>query len=294
MGMRRWLLVSFGMITAGAFAASPELRVAAMSGLRSIAEPLFEKGTATEPHFDAFYAGMVEGLPPQDRVERALELAINRREGASDYVIQHAQGWRGAFKPSERLHTLVNMGGDSPLIEVRMAAFEVHLAEYGLEKSAAEVQRLLQQMQRDPQRWSAWALWNLGLLGARGIERERIFPELLSAVHAGDESLRRWAVDALAKFGGVESIAPLLDVAAHEKSAIVRERAFCALAQSGTLHVAERYEAVPGLFAIASDAQADRQSVAWAFQALREITDIHDLGSDVAQWQVRLAQAKLL
>jgi len=294
MQMKRWLPVSFVMIAAGAFAASPELRVAAISGLRSIAEPLFEKGAATEPHFDAFYAGMVEDLPSQEKVERALELAINRREGASEYVMQHAQGWRGSFKPSDRLHTLVNMGGDSPLIEVRMAAFEVHLAEYGLEKTAAEVGRLLERMASDPQRSSAWVLWNLGLLGARGIERERIFPQLLSAMHAGDESLRRWAVDALAKFGGTESIAPLLDVAAREKSAIVRERAFCALAQSGTFHVAERYEAVPGLYAIATDALADRQSVAWAYQALREITGIHDLRDDEAQWHARLVEAKLL
>lgn len=116
----------------------------------------------------------------------------------------------------------------------------------------------------------------------------------MSAVHAGDATLRRSAVDALAKFGGIESIPPLLDVAAHEESVAVRERAFCSLAESGTFQVAERYEAVPGLFAIASDAQADRQSVAWAYQALREVTDIHDLRDDVAQWQARLAQANLL
>jgi HEAT repeat protein len=137
-------------------------------------------------------------------------------------------------------------------------------------------------------------LWNIGVLGARGVDRERVFRELLSALHTGDESLRHWAVDALAKFGGVESIAPLLDVATREPSAAVRERAFCALAQSGTFHIAERYEAVPGLYAIASDKQADRQSVTLAFQALREITDIYDLHDDAAQWELRLKEAGLL
>jgi HEAT repeat protein len=292
--MTRWLLLLLGLVAVGAFAASPELRSATIAQLRSIAEPLFEKGAATEPRFDKFYVGMVEALPPQEKVEHALELAINRREGASEYVIQNAQGWRGTFKATSKLKTLINTAGDSPLIEVRMASFEVYLAEYGLEKSSAEVDRLLQQMAQDPQKSSAWVLWNIGVLGARGVDRERVFRELLSALHTGDEPLRHWAVDALAKFGGVESIAPLLDVATREPSAAVRERAFCALAQSGTFHVAERYEAVPGLYAIASDKQADRQSVTWAFQALREITDIYDLHDDAAQWELRLKEAGLL
>lgn len=132
--MKRWLLLLSCLFAAGAFAARPGLRTAEISGLRSIAEPLLEKGAATEPHFDAFYADMVEGLPLRERVERALELAINRRDGAAEYLMRHAQGWRGSFAPSDRLNTLVNLAGDSPLIEVRMAAFEVHLAEYGLEK----------------------------------------------------------------------------------------------------------------------------------------------------------------
>ncbi|HEU4663205.1 MAG TPA: HEAT repeat domain-containing protein [Dokdonella sp.] len=307
--MKRALSVLFGVIASGATAsgaipsdaiaaaasaADPHVRIAATSASRSIAEPLFDEGRATDPYFDAFYADMVERLPTQERVERALELAINRREGAAAYVIRNAQRWRGSFGPGERLDALVGLGGDSPLIEVRMAAFEVRLAEFGLEKSRAQVDRLVRQMADDPQRFSAWALWNLGLLGARGVERERILPELLSAAHAGDESLRRWAVEALAMFGGVESIPPLLDVAAHEPSPRVRERAFCALAQSGTLHLAERYEAVPGLFAIASDARGDRRSVSWAFQALREITGIRGLDDDAASWQSRLEQANLL
>jgi hypothetical protein len=293
------LLPLLGLATVGALAASPPLRVATMAQWRSIAEPLFEQGAATEPRFDTFYAGMVEALPAQERAEQALELTINRRVGAAEYVMRNAQGWRGRIKPSDTLATLINTAADAPLIEVRMAGFELYLAEYGLEKSAAEVDRQLQRMAADPAGSSAWALWNMAVLGARGVERERVFGELLSAVHTGDDTLRRWAVDALAKFGGTEIIAPLLEVATHERSTVIRERAFCALAQSGTLHVAERYEAVPGLFAIvedaqAEDAQADNQSVSWAYQALREITDTHDLPDDAARWRDRLQQAHLL
>ena len=83
--MIRVVAMGLCLITAGAFATSPALRSAAISQLRSLAEPLFEQGEATEPHFDAFYAGMVEALPPQERAERALELAINRYTGAAEY-----------------------------------------------------------------------------------------------------------------------------------------------------------------------------------------------------------------
>ncbi|MEO8670553.1 MAG: hypothetical protein ABI411_04495 [Tahibacter sp.] len=292
--MIRWVILLLSLVTAVAFAASPELRAAALVQLRSIAEPLFDQGAATAPHFDRFYAGMVESMPPQEKVEHALELAINRRVGAAEYVIQHAQDWRGQFAASDKLSILINTASDAPLIEVRMAAFEVYLAQYNLEKSTAQVDRLLQRMRDDPGGSSAWVFWNIGVLGARGVDRERIFRELLSGLHAGDDTLRRWAVDATAKFGGAEIVGPLLDIAAHEKSAIVRERAFCALAQSGTLLIAERYAAVPGLIAIADDAAADRQSVAWAYQALREITETYDLPDRVEPWRERLQRAGLL
>lgn len=292
--MSRLLILLLSMATAGVVAASPDLRAMAISQLRSIAEPLFERGAATEPRFDRFYTGMVEALPPQEKVEHSLELAINRRVGAAEYVMEHAQSWRGQFKPTPKLATLINTSTDAPLIEVRMAGFEVYLAQYGLEKSAAEVDRMLGLMAADPEASSAWALWNIGVLGARGVDRERVFRELLSALHSGDDGVRGYAIEALAKFGGIEIIAPLLDVATHEPAALLRERAFCALAQSGTLLVAERYEASPGLFAIIDDPQADRQSIAWAYQALREITDSYGLPDEVEAWREHLQGAGLL
>ncbi|MBL0164522.1 MAG: HEAT repeat domain-containing protein [Xanthomonadales bacterium] len=292
--MIRFLLILLSLTTAAAFAASPDLRAAAMAQLRSIAEPLFEHGAATEPRFDAFYTEMVEALPPQEKAEQSLELAINRRDGAAEYVMQNAQAWRGQFKSTPKLRTLINTSADAPLIEIRMAGFEIYLAQYGLEKSPAEVDRMLQQMAANPSKSSAWALWNIGVLGARGVDRERVFRELLSALNSGDQPLRRSALEALAKFGGAEIVPPLLEIASHEPDPVLRERAFCALAQSGTLLVAERYEAVPGLFAIVEDVQSDKQSVLWAYQALREITDSYGEPNDAAKWRDRLQQAGLL
>lgn len=292
--MFRALIAFLGLTTAIAFAASPQLREAAIDQLRSIAEPLFEHGVVAEPRFDAFYTGMVESLPPQEKVERALELAINRRVGAAEYVMKNAQSWRGQFTSTPKLRSLINTSADAPLMEIRMAGFEIYLAQYGLEKSVGEADRMLAQLAADPKGSGAWALWNLGVLGARGIDRERIYNELLFTLNGSDADLRRASLEALAKFGGVESIAPLINVATHEPDANLRERAFCALAQSGTLLVAERYEAVPGLLAIAEDAHADKQSVAWAYQALREITDSYDIPNDSAAWRDQLQAAGLL
>lgn len=292
--MYRMLIALFGLTTAIGFAASPQLRDAAISQLRSIAEPLFEHGVVAEPRFDAFYTDMVESLAPQEKVEHALELAINRRIGAAEYVMQNAQSWRGQFASTPKLRTLINTSADAPMMEIRMAGFEIYLAQYGLEKSVDEVDRMLAQLSADPRNRGAWALWNLGVLGARGIDRVRIYNELLSTLNGRDAELRRFSLEAMAIFGGVESIAPLLDVATLEPDANLRERAFCALAQSGTLLVAERYEAVPELLAISEDAHADAQSVSWAYQALREITAVHGIPNDSAAWRDHLQAAGLL
>jgi len=286
--MQRLLILLSTLLAAAALAASPALRQATIAGLRAIAEPLFDHGVASEPQFDAFYTGMVEAMSPQQKAEQALQMAINRRVGAAEYLIANAPGWTGQFQPSPTLAALLLVAGDSPLIEVRMAAMELSLAQYGLEKSPDQIDQLLQRLQNDPENSSAWALWNIGVLGARGVQRERVFATLSQALRSADDNQRHWAVEGLAKFGGVEIIGPMLDTAANEASAYIRERAFCALAQSGTLQLVERYEAVPGLFAIASDPRSDPQSRGWAYQALREITETGDLPNLPEPWRERL------
>ena len=108
--LRRPLTVALGLTTAvavTAFASMPEWRQTAIAQLRAIAEPLFERGEATDPHFDAFYVGMVDALPVQQRAERALELAMNRYTGASEYIIEHAQEWSKDLQATARLNALV-------------------------------------------------------------------------------------------------------------------------------------------------------------------------------------------
>ena len=292
--MKRTIVLTLCLITGAAFASSSELRQIAIEQLRAIAQPLFQRGEATDPHFDAFYTDMVESLPPQERAERALELAINRFTGAAEYVTQNATSWSGTIKPTQRLTALIRTAIESPLMEIRMAGFELNLAEYGVEKSTANVDGYIAIANADPQRQGHWCLWNLALIGARGVEREKIFSNLVFFAHATDAEFRRHAVDALAKFGGAEIVAPLLDVAAHDASMAVRERAFCGLAESGTLLLAERYTALPGLLTIAQDTQADQQTHEWTYQALREITTLRGVPNDPKAWRDQLERVHLL
>ena len=292
--MKRTIILALCLITTGAFATSSELRSIALEQLRLIAEPLFQHGESTAPHFDAFYTDMVESLPPQERAERALELSINRFVGAADYVTTHAASWSGTIRPSERLTALIRTAVESPLIEVRMAAFELNLAEYGIQKTNKSVDDLLKAVNEDPRNYGAWSLWNMALIGARGVDRERIFQNLVFFSRATDASMRQHAVDALATLGGAETVAPLLEIAAHDQDLSVRERAFCGLAESGTLLLAERYMAVPGLLAIAQDPNTDKQTHTWTYQALREITGLRNVPDNADAWRPQLERLRLL
>ena len=87
---------------------------------------------------------------------------------------------------------------------------------------------------------------------------------------------------------------PYLIKLLDDPSPVVRERAFCGLAQSGTLHVAERYEALPGLLAIARDPESSAQTLDWTYQALREISNFHELPNEPVVWEERLLEAEML
>ena len=128
------------------------------------------------------------------------------------------------------------------------------------------------------------ALWDLGLLGNRGIEPERVAQILLSSIHDPNETVRYWAVEGLSYLATDETIAPLLDVFHNDASPTIRERAACGLAQSGMLSEAQRRTAVPRLLDFAEDYGLDAQTRGWVFQALRDITG-QTLPHDPSAWR---------
>ncbi len=267
----------------------------AYAGYVRFGVPAIDHGLAVAPRMDAFHADMVATRPLPERAHFALQLAINQVDGAADYVIANAASWQsGLDARDETLRRLVGVAVDSPRLETRMAAYELSLAAAQLPKDAASVDQLEKRLRNDASNSAAFALWHLGALGSRGIERERIYADLEAASRAGDENTRLWAVNGLAVFGGEATVPVLLEHAAHDPSANVAERAFCALAASGTLHIAERYAAIPGLVDIAAASAPTDPRHGWSFQALREISGMYDVADDVGAWRQRLDEAGLL
>ncbi len=287
----RMFSLTLGLAATAALAGGRELQVSAPTAIS--ASPI-DHGAATDPRFDAFYAAMIEALPPQLRAERALGLAINRYAGAADYVIDQALTWRGKIETNDRLAAITLAAMNSPRIEVRMAGFEVQLALDGVAKTPEQAEHLIERLHEDPHGVGAWELWHLGALGARGVARERIFAELMATRRSRDDELRAWAIEGLNLFGGPEIIEPLLVTAANDRLPSIRERAFCGLAQSATLRRADRDHAIRGLLAIAADAPSDRQEIDWSYQALREITGFRDLPQEAAPWRARLQTLGLI
>src|SRR5207245_1569244 len=111
------------------------------------------------------------------------------------------------------------------------------------------------------------ALWDIALLGNRGIEPERAAQILLASIHDQNENVRYWAVEGLAYLGTDQSIGPLLQIFHDDPSAMIRERAACGLAQSGMLSEQQRRNAVPQLLDFADDSSLDPETRKWVFEA---------------------------
>ncbi len=292
--MKRHVFLLVLLVGAAGFASSEQLRSFVVTQFRSILQPLLAEGEATQPKFDTFYAAMVEQLPPQQRAERALELTINRFTGAADYVIKNAASWRGMITTNPKLETLTTTALNAPLIEIRMAGFELYLAQYDLTKSVEQIDVLLHRFERNPEKNAAGALWAIAAIAARGVDRERVFDEIIAASEHESDIIRRGAVEALARFGGQEIIEPLLHMARSDPSDYIQERAYCGLAQTGTLHVVERYAALPGLLDTLRDPNTSQLQQGWVIQALKEISTFYDLADDPDEWEERLLAVDML
>ena len=229
----------------------------------------------------------IEGLdkmPPQSQAELLLERSINHFRGANEQIAGRVGGWRGAIKLDDRLRNLFMTALNSDDLRVRAAAIEVDIAARDLEKTSATIDRLEPDAGSGEQGPRANALWDIGLLGNRGIEQERAARILRSSIHDSNVNVRYWAVEGLAYLGTDEVIAPLLEVLHDDSSPMIRERAACGLAQSGMLSERQRRTAVPKLLDYAEDPALDSQTREWVFQALRDITGV-SLPHEASAWR---------
>jgi len=215
---------------------------------------------------------VLDSMSPQKQAELLLERSINHFRGANEEIAARAARWRGQIASSGRLENLFTTAINSDDRQVRVAGIEVNIAARNLEKNPATVDMLEAVARAGEPGARANALWDLGLLGNRGVQPARVAEILLGSTHDANESARYWAVEGLAYLGTDVVIEPLLDIFHNDRSASVRERAACGLAQSGMLSEKQRWTAVPRLLEYAGDFGLDPQTRGWVFQALRDIT----------------------
>jgi HEAT repeat protein len=226
----------------------------------------------------------LDSMTPQQQAELLLERSINHYRGANTQIASRVNDWRGKITLTSRLNNLFITAINSDDLVVRAAGLEVDIAARDLEKSSATVDRLEPLAREGAQGPRANALWDLGLIGNRGVEPERIAQILLSSIRDENENVRYWAVEGLAYLGTDETIAPLLEVFHDDPSPKIRERAACSLAQSGMLSETQRRTAIPKLLDFADDYTLDSDTRTWVFQALRDITGV-SLPAEAGAWR---------
>jgi HEAT repeats len=230
-------------------------------------------------------------MPPQSQAELLLERAINHYSGANDQIAARVESWRGHITLDGRLHNLFITAINSDDLTVRVAGIEVDIAGRNLTKDSSTVDRLEPVARSGEQGPRANALWDLALVGNRGVDQDRVADILLSSIDDRNVNIRYWAVEGLAYLATDAAIAPLLDVFHDDSSPMIRERAACGLAQSGMFSAEQRRTAVPRLLDFAQDGGLDETTRTWVFQALRDITG-QNLPHDATLWRQWYASAK--
>jgi hypothetical protein len=240
----------------------------------------------SEHHLEA-----LKSMPPQQQAELLLERAINRYRGATEEIVARAPGWLGRINSTSRLESLFRMAINSDDMRVRIAAIELNVSARGLSRSSETIDRLEPLARAGAQGPRANALWDIALLGNRGMQRDRAFEIIMSGIHDANENIRYWAVESLAFLGTDDVVEPLLQIFHDDPSAMIRERAACSLAQSGMLNEQQRWRAVPRLLDYAGDYSLDPATRSWVFQALRDISG-QSMPPDPSAWRNWYARAR--
>ena len=218
-------------------------------------------------------AEMVAGMGPQGQAERLLQYAISRHVGATDDIKARVNGWRGPITFTPALSTLLDVARNGDDLRVRAAAIEIELAALNIAKTGAQVDALLGRIDPNPLA-ARQDIYTLGLLANRGVETDRIHEELRLLKYSEHYLVRYEAYAAIGNIGTDDTVRDLVDAFHHDPSSMVRiDGGGCGLAHCGMLTRAQRMLAIPGLIDMVEDRSLGATDVAYAYRAMREITD---------------------
>jgi HEAT repeat protein len=258
--------------------------VAGVSALGAIGIGAAEQRPASANVLSEHHLEALDGMSPQQQAELLLERAINHYRGATTEIAARAPRWRGKITLDARLNRLFVTAINSGDLAVRIAGVEVDIAARNLTMDTSTVDRLEATARTGTQGPRVNAMWDLALIGNRGIEPDRVFEILMASLHDENHNIRYWAVEGLAYLAVDAAIEPLLEMFHDDPSPTIRERAACSLAQSGMFSAAQRRKAIPRLLDFADDSALDEQTRSWVFQALRDITG-ESLPRDAHAWR---------
>jgi len=220
----------------------------------------------------------------QRDAEQLLQRAAANDVAAAEQIEARAATWRGQIALTPQLTHLITAGLNANDLRARAATIQLDLAAMNVDPNAATVDRLAAQADSTNHATRIWAIWTLGLVANRGIEQERITELLIAHLADPDVDSRHWAVEGLSYVATDAVIPPLLKTMHDDASPVVRERAACALAQSGMLTDQQRRSTIPTLLTYAEDPSLNAQTHAWTYHALRDIT-AQKLPDDAGAWR---------
>jgi hypothetical protein len=220
----------------------------------------------------------------QLEAELLLQRATTNDAAATAQIEARAPAWRGHIKLTPQLTNLISAGLNAGDLGVRSATLQLDLAAMSVTEDSDSVDRLARQAESNDHATRIWAIWTLGLLANRGVERDRVTELLIFHLGDADVESRHWAVEALSYVGTDATIPPLLKALHDDRTPMIRERAACALAESGMLTNPQRRTAIPTLLGYAEDPALDGQTHTWVYHALRDITG-QKLPDDAAAWR---------
>ena len=145
----------------------------------------------SEHHLEA-----MKSMTAQQQAEFLLERSINRYRGANEEILTRAPGWLGLSKRRRSWSRSSGWRSTPTTCACERRPSRSTLSARGLARSPATIDRLEPDARSGAQGPRANALWDIGLLGNRGVQPDRALEIIRRLDHDPNENVRYWAVEA--------------------------------------------------------------------------------------------------